>query len=329
MKIVFINIPWMKYYVGEGDEEKTVPLCGYNFQNVNGYYYGYGEGLEQIAIENIEGGKPEDAVAEDVLVVWTAKNRESENKIIGWYKKARVYKELKSFLTLDSDRIDFNYTITAKAENCTLLPTELRAFDIKETVESVCFEKDEKLIKDVAMYIHNYGGEKFNFLLEKKDLTAESILNFAEYEMYFAKADEFLAKDLYGKALRCFNKAISIAPDLTLGYECKGSILLSLKMYDEALEVYKRLLELDEAHEEACYCMGLLYGLREDYRGCIAYLDSYITKNKKDAQAIAERGIAYYNLGDSERAKADFGRAYQMESDNPVFHKLITYVSRS
>ncbi|MDF2614923.1 MAG: tetratricopeptide repeat protein [Clostridia bacterium] len=327
MKILFITIPWMKYYSGEGDEEKATPLCGYIFQNVNGYYYGYSEGLHTIAIENIEGISSDEEKAEDVLVVWTSKNAENQNKIVGWYKKATVYRKAKTSLTLDSDRVELCYSIAAKSEDGTLLPTELRLFELKDMEEGISFENDFELIKDVAMYTHNYGGEKFNTLLNNKDLTAESVLNFAEYEMYFSKADEFLAKDLYGKAIRCFNKAIAVEPDLVMGYECKGSILLSLKMYDEALEVYKKAAQVEEDNDEVCYCIGLLYGLKEDYDKCINYLTGYIEGHPADSNAIAERGIAYYNLGNIEKAKVDFARAYQMDSDNPVFHKLIKYVA--
>ncbi len=326
MKILFISIPWMKYYIGEGDEEKVTPLCGYNFQNVNGYYYGDGEGLDDLPIENFEGVTKEDKIAEDVLVVWTSKNDVNENKVIGWYKNAKVYRSKKTTLTLDSDRIELNYIITAEAKESTLLPPELRLLDVKNTEERVWFADDLEMIKDVAMYVHNYQGEKLNTLLNASDLTAQSVLNFPDYEMYFAKADEFLAKDLYGKAMRCFNKAISLEPEMVMGYEFKASVLLSLKMYDEALEIYQKIIELEPEHDEAQYCIGLLQGLKENYSECVAYLNTYIANHAQDTHAIAERGIAYYNLGDTQKAKADFEKAYEMESDNPVFCHLIKYI---
>lgn len=111
MKIVFINVPWMKYYTGEGDEEKLVPTCGYNFQHVNGYYYGYGEGLDQIALEQIDDGLANDTQVEDVTVVWTSKNREGENKVIGWYKKATIYREAKTYLSMDGERLFLNIAL--------------------------------------------------------------------------------------------------------------------------------------------------------------------------------------------------------------------------
>lgn len=319
MKILFVNVPWMKYYAGEGDEETLVPSCGYNFQHVNGYYYGYGEGLEQIAIEKIEGVQEQDEAAEDVTVIWTAENKKGENKIVGWYKKATVYRSVKRSISLDSERTIFKYSIKAPAKEAVLLPVELRLLDAKPMEKGIYFESDEKAVRDVAMYIHNYQDDQMNFVFKEKDLEGQSILNFTEYEMYFAKADEFLAKDLYGKAVRLFNKAIAVEPELAIGYECKGSIFLSLKMYSEALEIYKRVLEIEPDNEGATYCMGLLYGLLENYEESIRYYNEYLSMRKSDVNAIAERGVVYHHLGQTELAQKDIKKAIKVEPDNHVF----------
>ena len=327
MKILFINVPWMKYYAGEGDEEKLVPSCGYNFQHINGFYYGYGEGLDKIAIEEIEGINEEDEVAEDVTVVFTARNRKSENKVVGWYKKATVYRNAKESLSLEGERILFRYSIKAPASEALLLPVEFRLLDAKPMDEGVYFEKDEAIVRDIAMYIHNYQDDQMNFLFKEKDLEGQSVLNFPEYEMYFVKADEFLAKDLYGKAVRCFNKAIALEPNLALGYECKGSIFLSLKMYNEALEIYKKVLELEPDNEGATYCMGLLYGLLGNYEVSLGYYNTYLAKRKTDANALAERGAVYYLMGEKELGRKDVKKAYKIESDNPVIEIMNQYMS--
>lgn len=324
MKLMIINVPWMKYYVGEGDEEKVTPACGYNFQNVNGYYYGLKE-VGHIAIENFEGISPEDETVEGVTVIWTAKNREGENKVIGWYKNATVYRTPQSFLSLDSERTIFTYNFVAKAEDSLLLPMELRLLDVKET-EGAFIESDENIMRDLGMYIHNYGGDQMNYIFPKKDLEGKSVLNFQEYEMYFAKADEFLAKDLYGKAIRCFNKAIYVEPELSVGYECKGSIFLSLKMYDEAIKAYEKVIELEEDNELAHYCLGLLYGLTKQYERSLEKYDFYIGCRPQDVNAVSERGIVRFHLGDKAGAKADFDAALKADGSNEVFKKLVEYI---
>ena len=327
MKIMFINVPWMKYYAGEGDEEKAVPLCGYNFQHVNGYYYGYGAHMEEISLEQIPGVEENASEVNDVTVVFTAYNRRNENKVIGWYKKATVYRQVKESLSLDSERTIFRYTIKAPAKEALLLPVELRLMDVKPMEEGIYIEKDEKIIADLAMYIHNYSGDQMNFVFAEKDLEGCSVLNFPEYEMYFAKADEFLEKDLYGRAVRCFNKAIQVEPELAVGYECKGSILLSLKMYDEALKIYQKVLTLEPDNEGATYCMALIHGLLGQYKESLEYYNTYLKMRKSDMNALAERGIVYYHLGEREQAKQDIYRAYQKEKDHQAFKQMVAYLN--
>lgn len=326
MKIVFVNVPWMKYYAGEGDDEAVVPSCGYNFQYINGFYYGYGEGLDQIELEILGEYTKQDEEAGDVTVVFTAKNKKDENKVIGWYKKAILYRNVKQQLSLDSERPILKYSIKAPANSAVLLPVELRLFDVKSMQEGIYFEQDERILRDIAMYIHNYQDDQMNFLFKQKDLQGQSILNFPEYEMYFAKADEFLAKDLYGKAVRCFNKAIAIEPELTPGYECKGSVFLSLKMYHEALEAYEKVLELEPDHMGAIYCMGLLKGLLGEYEVSLGYYNAYLNEEETDSNALAERAVVYYLMGEKEFAKKDIQKAYHLEADHQVIQMLYQYI---
>ena len=165
-----------------------------------------------------------------------------------------------------------------------------------------------------------------NYIFPEKDLEGKSVLNFPEYEMYFAKADEFLAKDLYGRAIRCFNKAIEVAPELSIGYECKGSVFLSLKMYDEAIKAYEKVIELEQDNELADYCLGLLYGLTGHYERSLDKYNKYLSYRPKDINAVAECGIVKYHLGDTEGARHDFKKALKFDKENPIYKKLVAYI---
>lgn len=323
----------MKYYVGEGDEEKAVPLCGYNFQNVNGFYYGYGEGLTTIDFEKIEGIN-EEAInkeaekLEDVLVVWLAPNRKGETCVIGWYKKAILYKEAQTELTLDSERFERTYTIVAPNKESILLPVEERNYKIEGLEAPIAYHIDEEERAKLLSYIHNYAGDQMNLVLTNKELEAVLSINM-DYERYFYKADEFLAKDAYAKAIRCFNKAIQEEPDETLGYECKASILLSLKMYDEALALYKKVVERDEDNALAHYCIGLILGLQQNYDEALPYFEYYLDKRPNDYHVSAERAYIYFILGENETAQKFIETAYKKEKQNPVVKEIYNRIIKS
>ena len=322
MKILFADIEWMKYYVGEGDDEKPTPLCGYNFQYINGYYYGYGENMNTIPLEKLEGVLASDSQADDVLVVWTSTNKKNEKVIIGWYKHATVYRTSIHKYTLDSERIEINYSIKTRAENALLLPMEERGYGVSCGDSGIYFEEDKLICSTVAAYIHNYGGDQMNLVLNEKDIQRALVIPM-DYEQCFRKADEFLAKDLYAKAIKCFNKAIAEEPEETLGYECKGSVLLSLKMYDLALENYEKVAMLDDDNALAHYCLGLLYGLKEEYKKAMVYYDHYLIKRPQDMHAVCERGIVLYQLGYKTQGQQAFLEAHKAEPDNVLFKKVI------
>lgn len=326
MKILYVTTDWMKYYVGEGDEEKAVPLCGYNFQNVNGWYYGYGVGLETIDFEKVEGINEVEIDTkadklEDVLVVWLAPNREGKTCVIGWYKKATVYAKAVKELTLDSERFEKAYSIVAPSKDAILLPVEERSYIIEGLEAPIAYHMEEEERAKLLSYIHNYAGDQMNLVLTQKELDGVLSINM-DYERYFYKADEFLAKDAYAKAIRCFNKAIQEEPEETLGYECKASILLSLKMYDEALELYKKVVELDGDNDLAHYCIGLILGLQQKYNEALPYFEHYLEKRPNDYHVSAEQAYIYFILGESKKAQESIEKAYKKEKQNPVVEEI-------
>jgi hypothetical protein len=153
MRILFLNIAWMKCFKGiyPGVDE---PKNGgsyvkensdahekYNFFpcDINGKFnneevcLGYvstkstnGEESNQLHIEKIEGAHPEDDLIDDVLVIWCAKQAHYDNRtvVVGWYKDARVHRnyQVAEFQYEDGEIEEQYFTAIAKAENCVLLP---------------------------------------------------------------------------------------------------------------------------------------------------------------------------------------------------------------
>lgn len=144
MKILFCNTSYMKYYHGVCDLD--IPQYGGSFVDKNGYGHeefnfmparfsdgneyclGFVEtksirdNINQLHIERIGGcGALKDGESvDDVLVVWCATMRNSEKRVMGWYKGATVYRRYQE-CEFDNGYVQ-NYNIIAPAENCTLLP---------------------------------------------------------------------------------------------------------------------------------------------------------------------------------------------------------------
>ena len=145
MKILFCNITYSKRYTGNIEVDylrsKGIWVRTYmdihekwNFLNIDGNCYGYAMNKgNKFQIQRLEGINRKDDYAEDVLVVWCALKPSEEGKpktvIVGWYEHARVYRCYQSKLTAPGGMVR-HFFVTAKAEDCYLLPESRRTYVI-------------------------------------------------------------------------------------------------------------------------------------------------------------------------------------------------------
>ncbi|MCF6466037.1 hypothetical protein [Clostridium sp. Cult2] len=185
MKVLFCNIAWMKYYLGTTEEDKPINAGSYikenedggeiyNFQDYNGYCYGYVMLYGNMALEkHFEGVASNQSSVEDVLVIWVATNENSETRIVGWYKNATVFREEQYGRAFTNHHHDLYYRIKASAKDCYLLPEEQRTFPIERASavgtgmgmgRSNIWYAESKFAQDILIpkvidYIENYDGE--------------------------------------------------------------------------------------------------------------------------------------------------------------------------
>ncbi len=153
MKVLFCNIAFMKYYRGampgvdmpvnlstrskaaaDAVEQFNFSPCDMDGEDVClGYFSSKASGEKnsnQTHIEKIPGVDADADVAEDVLVIWCAKKEGNDSRtvVVGWYKHAKVYRYLQEAIFGDEDN-EFHqlYNVSAKAEDCVLLPVGERS----------------------------------------------------------------------------------------------------------------------------------------------------------------------------------------------------------
>lgn len=136
----------------------------------------------------------------------------------------------------------------------------------------------------------------------------------------------------YQKAIADYNRAIQIQPDyahayynLGQSYRALGEKQKALESYQKAAELYKQQ-ENTEDYQDALERISELQGTaappaQRDYQAEIAAANLAIKKNPNDAEAYLERAVAYYNLGDKQKALQDLVQATRL---NPK-HSLAWY----
>ena len=133
--ILFCNVAWMKHYRGiKGDPPKSsasyVREHGtgserHNFNPTGGTMRGFVQVKGTINLQRL-GGSADDESLEGVTVVWVAPSPLGGTYIVGWYRNATVYKQLKC----DHRAPERDYNITAAPKDCVLVPVDRRVYSI-------------------------------------------------------------------------------------------------------------------------------------------------------------------------------------------------------
>ena len=101
----------------------------------------------------------------------------------------------------------------------------------------------------------------------------------------------------------------------------KSVILIGLRIgrqaidanhWNEALNAYDKVLELNPNDASAYYNRGLAYSNLGNYKLAILNYDRAIEINRKDADAYYNRGNAYSRLGNSTYANQDWKMAAKL-----------------
>jgi len=141
MRLLFANIGWMEHYkgncdadmiVGGGDYDNKDKHEAFNFQDFKGVCYGYVQTVRnsKISLSRIDN-TVSNAISKinNVLVVWVASRPDSGGTyIVGWYNNATVYADYCS--SNNAERNRYGYNITAKKEDCILLPVDSRTMNV-------------------------------------------------------------------------------------------------------------------------------------------------------------------------------------------------------
>jgi len=107
----------------------------------------------------------------------------------------------------------------------------------------------------------------------------------------------------------------------------QGLDRFNIDEYDEAIRIFKKVLEMNSDHPDALYYIALARANKGDYNQAIADFTKALEKDPFDTDSLIGRGEAWQSKGKVKRALADFKKALRMESDNPDYRKLVEEIA--
>lgn len=142
---------------------------------------------------------------------------------------------------------------------------------------------------------------------------AQYLLGVEYTKMIGAEADVATKKDLYSKAITCFNRSLQILPNNSDVYLLKGYAEEFAGNNDSALISYRNTLTLDSSNTQAQVNLGgiLLRSGRLDE--AIATLGKVLARDANDIGALTNTGAAYGNKGMFRESIAYYEKAIQIQ----------------
>ncbi|MBN4071118.1 tetratricopeptide repeat protein [Crocinitomix catalasitica] len=97
-------------------------------------------------------------------------------------------------------------------------------------------------------------------------------------------------------------------------YEQLGKGCFREAKYDSAAYFLNKAIEFGGANQEINLYLGQSLMQVGDYRGSIDFLSKVIASNLNSSAAYSDRGSAYYNIEEFDKAQADFDKALNLNS---------------
>ena len=119
------------------------------------------------------------------------------------------------------------------------------------------------------------------------------------------------------KAIKAFDRAIQLNPDLILAYSSRGVARLNVRDYEGAIEDYNRFIRANPDDAIAYYNRAVGYVGLKSYAAAIKDYTQSIQLNRQNADAYYNRAIALVALKQYRRSVSDYTEAIRLDPGDP------------
>ena len=146
------------------------------------------------------------------------------------------------------------------------------------------------------------------------------------FGLFFYFGDLYFYRKDFDEAIRYYDYAVKLNPDLDKAYLCRGLVYIMIRVYDKALKDFSRVIDLKPNFAGAYEMRGTAFlGLNESDKALEDY-NRAIELDPDSAEAYYNRGLLYYWLNRYEKLIKDFTIALEL---NPNDITIMTILSEN
>lgn len=130
-----------------------------------------------------------------------------------------------------------------------------------------------------------------------------------------SKASKLFQQGKYEEAAKLYREAIDENPEDPIYYYNLGIAYMRLNKDDEAIEVFKKMTEIQSESFSALKYLGQLYAKKKDYKEASKYFSQAVKISSDDPEAYYNLGISLMNTGDYPEALGAFQKSINCQED--------------
>jgi len=130
---------------------------------------------------------------------------------------------------------------------------------------------------------------------------------------WLGRGDRFKAEGRHENAIKCYDKALWMEPQLAVAWNNRGVSLTKLGRFEEALKCYEKAIDADSKLAEAWKNKGDVLQMMSRFNESLACYDNAIDSDPKFAEAWNCKGKALNRLGRFEEALKCFDEAINVD----------------
>ena len=156
-------------------------------------------------------------------------------------------------------------------------------------------------------FIDNETYQRMRVNIENGITQTLSDAEIIEIHNYYTQASIHMSKNNFVEEFEALSKALAIAPNNASTLVKIGRCYRSLGQHDNAIDSYKKAIQIDPSFGVAYTNLGLVYLLKEEWLEAIKQYKTGLALSDQNTDeywtAYANYAIVIGNLGDTDRAK--------------------------
>ncbi|MBC2705564.1 tetratricopeptide repeat protein [Desulfobacula sp.] len=130
---------------------------------------------------------------------------------------------------------------------------------------------------------------------------------------YYMRAETYLRKAQYDKAISDYTKAIQINPEYAMAYYYRGLSYVRKGQYEKAIIDFTRATEIEPKYDNPFYNRGLAYKNQGQYDKAFHDFSKAIEINPNYEDAYLSRGVIYLKKEQFGKSISDFTKAIELD----------------